>query len=34
MLSMLPTRAGLKVKGPGAIFTGGLLWRNSWRHRL
>jgi len=22
------------VGGPGAIFTGGPLWRNSWRHRL
>jgi len=27
-------RAGLKGRGPGAIFTGGPLWRNSWRHRL
>jgi len=23
-----------RVGGPGAIFTGGPLWRNSWRHRL
>jgi len=27
-------RAGLKGRGAGAIFTGGPLWRNSWRHRL
>ena len=27
-------RAGLKDRGPGAIFTGGPLWRNAWRHRL
>jgi len=26
--------AGLKGREPGAIFTGGSLWRNSWRHRL
>ena len=27
-------RAGLKGGGPGAIFTGGPLWRISWLHRL
>jgi len=26
--------AGLKGRAPGAIFTGGPLWRNSWRHPL
>jgi len=29
-----PVRAGLKCRGPGAIFTGGPLWRISWRYRL
>jgi len=28
------TRAGLKGRGAGGIFTGGPIWRNSWRHRL
>jgi len=28
------TRAVLKGKGTGEIFTGGPLWRISWRHRL
>jgi len=27
-------RARLKDRGPGSIFTGGPLWRNSWRHRF
>jgi len=27
-------RARLKSRGPGAIFIGGPLWRNSWHHRL
>jgi len=28
-------RAGLKGRGArGNFFSGGLLWRNSWRHRL
>jgi len=27
-------RAGLKGRGHGTIFTGGPLWRISWRHRL
>jgi len=22
------------VGGPGAIFTGGPIWRHSWRHRM
>jgi len=26
--------SGLKRRGPGEIFTGGPLWRISWRHRL
>jgi len=25
---------GLKGRGPGAIFTAGPLWCNSWRHRF
>jgi len=29
-----PARARLKNRGPGAIFTWGPLWRNSWRHLL
>ena len=28
------SRAGLKGRGPGAIFTGGPRWRISWRHHL
>jgi len=31
---LLTGRAGLKGRGPGAIFTGGPLGRNSWHYRL
>jgi len=27
---VMSAKAGLKGRGPGAIFTGGPLWRNSW----
>jgi len=32
--SDMVTRAGLKGRGSGSIFTGGPQWRNLWRHRL
>ena len=34
LISLPLSRAGLKGRGPGEIFTGGPLWRNSWRYHL